>query len=76
MNKIPVGTLVKVDGPANQYRFERIVDEGIVIDNNSMGCRNARYLVSLSEHRETLRFPRTSLSLIPNRFLPNITIKH
>jgi len=56
MKKIPIGTLVEVDGPANQYPYERIVDTGIVLDN-------ARgYLVQLTQHRENLIFRRKDLT--------------
>lgn len=56
MKKIPIGASVKVDGPANQYPFERIVDTGIVLDN-------ARgYLVKLQTHRSNWIFRRKDLT--------------
>ena len=56
MKKIPIGTKVHVDGQANQYPFERIVDDGIVLDNIK------GYLVALNQHRENLIFKRKDLT--------------
>ena len=56
MKKIPIGATVKVDGPANQWPFERIVDGGIVVDNTR------GYLVTLRQHRENLIFKRRDLT--------------
>jgi hypothetical protein len=56
MKKIPIGAAVKVDGPANQWPFERIVDVGIIIDNTK------GYLVKLWRNRENLIFKRRDLS--------------
>ena len=58
MTKIEIGTRVKVDGQANQYPFERIVDEGIVLDNAK------GYLVQLKKGRENLIFKRYDLTPI------------
>jgi hypothetical protein len=56
MKKIPIGTEVHVDGQANQWPFERIVDTGIVLDNSK------GYLVQLKQHRENLIFKRKDLT--------------
>lgn len=56
MKKIPIGARVKVDGPANQWPFERIVDAGIVVDNAK------GYLITLRQHRENLIFKRRDLT--------------
>jgi hypothetical protein len=56
MKKIPIGATVKVDGPANQWPFERIVDAGIVVDNTK------GYLVTLRAKRENLIFKRRDLT--------------
>ena len=55
MTKIEIGTRVKVDGKANQPPFERIVDEGEVLDNTK------GYLVKLKKDRENLIFKRSEL---------------
>lgn len=55
MKKIPIGTIVKVDGQANQWSFERIVDSGTVLDNRR------GYLIQLNSRRENLIFKRTDL---------------
>jgi hypothetical protein len=60
MKKIPIGTAVHVDGPANQHPFERVVDDGIVLDNTK------GYLVQLKQHRENLIFKRRDLSVTPD----------
>lgn len=57
MKKIPVGTPVKVDGQANQWPFERIVDNGIILDNTK------GYLVKLERNRENLIFKRNELTI-------------
>ena len=59
MKRIPIKTRVHVNGAANQWPFERIVDTGIILDN----CNSARsgYLVQLLEHRENLIFRRRDL---------------
>ena len=60
MQKIPVDTTVMVDGIANQWPFERIVQRGIVVDNER------GYLVRLYTNREILRFLRKDLTVITN----------
>lgn len=55
MKKIPIGATVHVDGQTNQWPFERIVDDGIVLDNQK------GYLVKLKKHRENLMFKRRDL---------------
>ena len=59
MKKIPVGTKVKVDGGANQWPFERLVDTGTVIAQHPHGG----YLVKLDQHRENLFFLRRDLTI-------------
>lgn len=61
MKKIPIGTPVKVDGPANQWPFERIADKGIILDNSK------GYLVQLKNSAENLIFKRRDLSVVPKR---------
>lgn len=56
MMKIAIGTKVHVDGQANQWPFERIVDDGIILDNTK------GYLVQLKQHRENLIFKRKDLT--------------
>lgn len=56
MRKIPIGTEVEVDGQANQWPFERIVDTGIILDNIK------GYLVELKNNRENLIFKRSELT--------------
>jgi len=57
MKKLKIGQRVKVDGPSNQYPFERIVDEGVIIKNSPV------YLVQLKALRETLTFRRRDLTI-------------
>lgn len=61
MKKLRIGEWVKVDGPANQWPFERIVDVGEVIDQ----CRHGGYIVKLEVHRENLFFRRRDLTSQP-----------
>jgi len=58
MKKIPIGATVYVDGPANQWPFERIVDDGVILDNHK------GYLIQLKHRRENLMFHRRDLSLV------------
>ena len=58
MKKLPIGQRVHVDGPANQWPFERVVGDGIIIDNAK------GYLVQLIRNREILIFKRRDLSPI------------
>lgn len=63
MKKIPIGTKVFVDGPANQWPFERIVDDGVILDNRK------GYLVKLKTLRENLMFHRCDLTVLNGRTL-------
>lgn len=56
--KIPIGARVHVDGMANQWPFERVVDDGTILDNMR------GYLVQLDQHRENLRFFRRDIELL------------
>ena len=58
MTKITIGTSVHVDGQSPQYPFERIVDDGIILDNTK------GYLVQLQRHRENLIFKRNELTIL------------
>jgi hypothetical protein len=58
IQKIPIGARVKVDAPANQWPYERIVDAGVVVDNAK------GYLVALRAKRETLIFKRCDLTFL------------
>jgi hypothetical protein len=62
MKKIPIKTGVQVDGSADQWPFERIVDTGIVLDNSN--SPRYGYLVQLLEHCENLIFRRRDLTPI------------
>lgn len=56
MKKIAIGEKVHVDGQANQWPFERVVDDGVILDNAK------GYLVKLKQHRENLIFKRRDLT--------------
>jgi hypothetical protein len=58
MKKLPLQTAVHVDGPADQFPFERTVDDGIVIGYHP----RQGYLIALKQHRENLYFKRRDLS--------------
>ena len=60
MRKLRIGEWVKVDGPAPQWPFERIVDVGEILSQERRG-----YLVRLERGRENLIFPRKSLTPEP-----------
>jgi hypothetical protein len=55
--KIPVNTIVIVDGAANQWPFERICERGTVVANDN------GYLVRLHVTRDTLLFKRKDLTV-------------
>jgi hypothetical protein len=59
-SKLSVGSIVHVDGPANQPPFERIVDEGVILSWE----RQHGYLVQLHRHKENLLFRRQDLSFV------------
>jgi hypothetical protein len=67
MTKLPIGTKVRVDGPANQPPYEQIEDEGIILDNQD------KYLVQLIKGRENLMFRR--MHLTPLEPVPKTTRK-
>jgi DnaJ-class molecular chaperone len=53
LSPINVGDTVHVDSQANQWPYERVVDDGTIVD-----ITQRRFLVALKQHRETLSFPR------------------
>lgn len=59
MNKLPIGSTVHVNGYADQAPFERIAEDGTIIEHARRG-----YLVNLHTKRENLIFKRRELSLI------------
>ena len=61
MTRLPRNTRVHVDGLADQWPFERIVDEGIILETTSK--TRPKYLVQLITHRENLMFLRSELHL-------------
>ena len=62
MQRLPLQATVRVDGPANQYPFERIVDDETIIGYDA----RQGYLVVLKRHRENLYFRRRDLNIRPS----------
>lgn len=63
MQKLPHAAPVHIDGPANQWPFERVVDTGVIIGYNS----KQGYLIQLKQHRENLYFRRRDLRVIAQK---------
>jgi hypothetical protein len=59
MKKLPIEQKVHIDGPADQWPFERVVGDGVILDNTGR-----KYLVGLKSNRENLLFFRRDLSPI------------
>ena len=59
MHRLPQSAQVHVDGPANQWPFERVVDNGTIIGHHP----KQGYLVQLKQHCENLYFRRRDLVL-------------
>ena len=63
MKKLPINARVHVDGQANQWPYERVVDTGRILSY----AKPNLYLVRLDQNREYLLFRRSDLTIIPEK---------